>query len=181
MELTGTQKLTLSALTAALMTVLMLVGGVVPVAGVSIPAMAGYLLMPVVVEGGRKWGISVYLACGLLSLLLVSEKEPVLFYLLLFGYVPMVFAWFRRIRCKVLRLVAKLTCYSSVVGLTLYLSVSLLGIPVEQIAVLGDFTPPLLCLLEIIVCFFYDWSMGVWAAVYHRKYRRQLRRLFRRH
>ena len=51
---------------AALSTVLFLLTGVVPVATIALPAIAGCLLIPVVVEVGLPWAFGVYGVCCVL-------------------------------------------------------------------------------------------------------------------
>lgn len=77
---------------AALSLVVMLLAGVVPVATIALPAVAGCLLIPVVVEAGLAWGFGVYGVCSVLAFLLVPDREAFLFYALFFGYYPVLYA-----------------------------------------------------------------------------------------
>ena len=75
-------KLAFSGVMAALATVLLFLTGVAPVATLALPAIAGCLLIPVVVEAGLSWGFGVYGVCSVLSFLLAPDREAFFFYLL---------------------------------------------------------------------------------------------------
>ena len=81
-------KVAFCGIVAALSAVLMFLTGLVPVATLAIPAIAGCLLIPVVVESGLSWGFGVYAVCSVLSFLLAADREAALFYVLFFGYYP---------------------------------------------------------------------------------------------
>ena len=78
-------KLAFCGVMAALSTVLLFLTGVAPVATLALPAIAGCLLIPVVVEAGLPWAFGVYGVCSVLSFLLAPDREAFLFYLLFFG------------------------------------------------------------------------------------------------
>ena len=122
---------------AALSTVLFLLTGVVPVATIALPAIAGCLLIPVVVEVGLPWAFGVYGVCCVLGLLFAPDREALLIYLLFFGYYPALFAVVGRIRSRVLRYGVKLLVLNVAVVLEVLLSVYALGIPLETLSILG--------------------------------------------
>ena len=74
---------------AALMIAVMLLGTMIPTTTYICPALAGVLLLPVVWEFGFRTGALLYLAVALLSLILSPNKEAALFFVLLFGWYPL--------------------------------------------------------------------------------------------
>ncbi len=62
----NSMKVAFCGIVAALSAVLMFLTGLVPVATLAIPAIAGCLLIPVVVESGLSWGFGVYAVCSVL-------------------------------------------------------------------------------------------------------------------
>ena len=70
----NSMKVALCGVMAALSTVLLFLTGAAPVATLALPAIAGCLLIPVVVEVGLSWSFGVYGVCGVLSLLLVPDR-----------------------------------------------------------------------------------------------------------
>ena len=144
---------------AALSTVLFLLTGVVPVATIALPAIAGCLLIPVVVEVGLPWAFGVYVVCCVLGLLFAPDREALLIYLLFFGYYPALFAVVGRIRSRVLRYGVKLLVLNVAVVLEVLLSVYALGIPLETLSILGPAGPVVLWVLANVVFVVYDLAL----------------------
>lgn len=175
----NSMKVAFCGVLAALSTVLMFLTGLIPVATLAIPAIAGCLLIPVVVEVGVSWGFGVYGVCGALSLLLAPDREAALFYLLFFGYYPVLYAVLGRIKSKAVRYAAKLAVFNAaVVGETL-LSIYVLGIPFESISFLGKFTPLVLLLLANVVFIIYDFALDGLIATYLRRLHDKIGRVFK--
>ena len=173
------KKLAFSAIIAALSTVLMFLSGVIPVATIALPAIAGCMLIPVVIETNIKWGFAVYMVCSLLSLLLSSDKEAVFFYILFFGYYPLLYAVLGKIKWSVLRYAVKLLIYNMAVVAETLLSVYVLGIPFEMISGLGRVTIPLLLVLANLVFILYDYALDGLITAYIRRFHSKIHHLFR--
>lgn len=73
---------------AALSMVLMMLTGLIPMAEFALPAMAGVLLVAMVVEISPKWALMVYLAVAILSMLLAPSKDSAVFYAVFLGWYP---------------------------------------------------------------------------------------------
>ncbi|MFR6378847.1 MAG: hypothetical protein ACLUNZ_02485 [Evtepia sp.] len=73
---------------AALMTVIMLAGPLIPTMTYVAPAAAGVFLIPVVWEFGGKAGGLLYAAVALLAFFLAPDKEAALCFVLLFSWYP---------------------------------------------------------------------------------------------
>ena len=67
---------------AALEIVLLFLTNLVPTATIALPALAGVLLMAVVMEIGAKWSWAVFGISSVLAFFLLSDKEAFLMYLL---------------------------------------------------------------------------------------------------
>ena len=152
-------KLAFCGVMAALSTVLLFLTGVAPVATLALPAIAGCLLIPVVVEAGLPWAFGVYGVCSVLSFLLAPDREAFLFYLLFFGYYPALFAVLGRLKNKVLRYAAKLLVFNAAMAGEVLLSVYALGIPFESFGILGPVGPILLLVLANAVFVVYDLAL----------------------
>ena len=164
---------------AALSAVLMFLTGLVPVATLAIPAIAGCLLIPVVVESGLSWGFGVYAVCSVLSFLLAADREAALFYVLFFGYYPALYAVLGRVKNKVLRILAKLLVFNAAVVIETLISIYLLGIPLETISFLGPFTPVVLLVLANAVFLLYDSALNGLILLYVHRIHEQVKRMFR--
>ena len=164
---------------AALSLVVMLLAGVVPVATIALPAVAGCLLIPVVVEAGLAWGFGVYGVCSVLAFFLVPDREAFLFYALFFGYYPVLYAPLGRIQSRVLRYWAKLLVFNAAAVLEVLLSVYVLGIPFESLSIFGPWGPAVLLVLANLVFLLYDFAMDGLIVQYLRRFHDRLGRLLR--
>ncbi len=172
-------KVAFSGVMAALSMVLLFLGGVVPVATIALPATAGCLLIPVVVEVGLSWSFGVYSVCGVLSLLLVPDREAALIYLLFFGYYPALYAVLGRVKNKALRYLAKLAIFNAAVMLEVLLSVYVLGVPLESFFTFGPITPVVLLVLADIVFLLYDFALDGLIVQYLRRFHDKLRKVLK--
>lgn len=179
MRKANTQKLAFSGVIAALCTVLLFLSGVIPVATIALPALAGCLLIAVVVEAGTRWAFGVYATCSVLSLLLVADKEAALFYILFFGYYPVLYAFLGRIRNKAAKMAAKLVIFNAAMLLETFLSIRVLGIPWENVPFLGPYTAVVLLVLFNLVFLLYDWAMDDLILRYVRAVHPRVRKMFR--
>ena len=103
---------------AALSVALMLLGAILPLAMFIAPAVAGFLILTVCVECGRKMAFTSYAAVSLLGLLFVPDKEVALIFAVLLGYYPLVKSAFERIRPAFLRVGCKLLlCNAAVLAM----------------------------------------------------------------
>ncbi|MFR7447097.1 MAG: hypothetical protein ACLUV1_08340 [Evtepia gabavorous] len=97
---------------AALMIAVMLLGTMIPTTTYICPALAGVLLLPVVWEFGFRTGALLYLAVALLSLILSPNKEAALFFVLLFGWYPLLRPKLQHLRRKPWRIILKLLLFN---------------------------------------------------------------------
>ena len=84
-----TRRLAVSGMMVALATAILLLGGVIPAATFTGPALAGIVLIPVLAEGGRRMALGAWLAISALSLMLCADKEAALLFAFL-GWYPAV-------------------------------------------------------------------------------------------
>jgi len=93
---------------AALSIVLMACTGLFPYATLALPALAGLLTVPVVIELGIRWAFLVYAVVGAVSVFITPDLSAMLFYVLFFGYYPIVKSLIERIRKLALEWAIKL-------------------------------------------------------------------------
>ncbi len=82
------RKLTVCAMLAALGVVLLYLGSMIEVADLSMAVLASLLCVFAVIEYGGSAPWLVFGVTGILSLILIPQKTPAVFYLLFFGYYP---------------------------------------------------------------------------------------------
>ena len=98
------KKLALCGVLCALGVVVMLFGGVIPIAVYCCPALAAMLLVPIDCECGTKYGLTAY------AVVAVQETAAVFVFL---GYYPIVKKFFDRIRLAVFRVSVKLLFFNT--------------------------------------------------------------------
>jgi len=119
-----TMSIAFCGMMCALSVTLMLLGGLVPVMLYAAPLAAAVLLLPVLVEYGRKAAWLTWLATALCVLIIGVDKEAAFFYLFI-GYYP-ILKWDidRKISCAGWRMAVKGLLFSGITGL-MYLLLSL--------------------------------------------------------
>ncbi len=170
-------KVALCGMIAALSAVVLFLTGVIPVATLALPAVAGCLLIPVVAELGVPWGFGVYAVCGLLSFLLAPDREAALFYILFFGYYPVLIGVLGKIGSRALRYAVKLLVFNGAVVLETVVSIYVLGIPLENIGFLGRATPVALLVMANVVFVLYDRALLGLIALYFQKLHGRVKKL----
>ena len=124
------RKMALTGMLCALAVVIMMLGGVIPLATFCCPALAGLMLIPVFVECGEKLSWCAYAAIAALSLILCPDKEAALL-LAFIGYYPILRWRLDQLRSSLLRVVAKLGVFNLAV-LAMY-ALSILVLQMDQI------------------------------------------------
>lgn len=118
----------------AIQIVLLLLTNFFPNATLALPALAGVMLMVIVMEIGKRWSWAVFGVSAILSFFLVSDKKVVLLYGLFLGYYPTLKAGIERaVRSQVLGWILKLLTFNAAVGLYFVLIVFVLQIPISGI------------------------------------------------
>lgn len=118
----------------ALSVVLMLTGGLIPIMTYVSPLAAGLLLLPVMVEYGKKYAWTAFAATALIVLILGVDKEAAFFYLFL-GYYPVLKWDIDRIKNRSVCILVKLALFSlACVGMY-----ALMAFVLHMEAVVADF------------------------------------------
>lgn len=176
----NSMKVALCGVVAALTVVLMLFEGLVSVASVAIPAVAGCLLIPIVAEAGVGHAFGAYGAAAVLVLLLAPDREAALIYVLFFGYYPALFAVVSKIKSRILLWGAKLLIFNAAAIAEGLLAIYVLGIPFEEFPLLGGWGPVVLLALANLVFVLYDYVLAGLIGQYYRRFYGKLGRMFHR-
>ena len=128
-------KVAFCGLMAALSVAWMLMGGVIPIATYCVPMASAALLLPILLEYGKKAAWTMYAAVSLITLVLGVDKEAAFFYLFL-GYYPLLKWEIERAVPRRLRLPCKLLLFNAAIAL-MYVT---LGFLLNMHAVVEEFT-----------------------------------------
>lgn len=153
---------------SALCLMLMFMTGLVPFATYALPAIAGAMLIAVVVENGRKTAVLVYSSVSLLSLFIVPDREAAMMFIVFFGYYPIIKQPLERIRLRPLLLVVKLALFNvTIVGGFLFV-IYVLGMA-ELMSGMGDFgkySAQILLGAGNVVFLLYDYVLAKYTEIY---------------
>lgn len=150
------RKIAFGAVVAALSLVLMLLTGIMPFGTYAFPCFAGILLVAIVIDFGVPWALGVYAGISVLSLLLVSDKEAALYYVLILGIYPILKSLFERIKLKWLSFTVKLVYFNLMAVAAFFISIYVLAVPVDSFSIFGVNMPLLFLVLGNGVFVVYD-------------------------
>lgn len=112
------RQMALGGILTALAVVILLLGGLIPLATFCCPMLAILVLLPVQAECGSRMAATAWAAVSLIALLMVPDRELTLFYVF-FGCYPLVKPVLDRIRLRAIRILCKLM-YCSVALAVIY-------------------------------------------------------------
>ncbi len=115
---TRTKAIAFGGVLSGLAVVLMLMTGLFPFAEYSLPAMAGALLIAMVIEYGYRRALLCYLAVAILSLILAPGKEAAVLFAGFFGYYPILKGKFETIKSRAGEWILKLVVFNAAVVLS---------------------------------------------------------------
>ena len=164
-----TSRIALCGVVAALSVVVLFMTGIIPVATVALPAVAGCLLIAVVAETNVRWGLMVYAVVAVLSLFIVPDREAALLYIVFFGYYPSLYGVLSRVRHRVLCWLLKFLVFNAAILIESLSAIFLLHIPMEEMLPFGWISIPILWILFNLVFVFYDLSMNGLIVLYIRR------------
>ena len=158
------KKITYCGLISALSVAIMFIGGAVSFLDYSVSGLCGAFLVVVVLEIGKNRAFFVYLTVSALSLILISEKNIALTYILIFGYYPMLKSSIEKLNARILEFFLKLSIF--LISNLLYFSLSALIFGLDFLMESGFLMLVLSFLTSILTSQVYDIFLSCFAAHY---------------
>lgn len=173
-------KTALGGMIAALSLVVMLLTAVIPYLEYALPALAGALLVLMVIEINKKWAFCAYVAVSILSFLILANKEAAMMYIAFFGYYPILKpALEGKIKQNWLCWLLKALVFNAAVVAAYFIIVKAFGIPIEDLEEYGTKILPFLLLLGNLMFVLYDICITRLVTLYLLKWQKKFRKLFR--
>ena len=172
-------KCAIGGIVAALSLVLMISAAVFPFLELALPAVAGALIIFMVIEVDKKWALGVYSAVAILAMLLVANKEVAVMYLAFFGYYPILKAVIEKKLPKVLDWVTKIFTFAGTMTLAYWLMMKFMGVTIDEMEEFGLMAIPLLLGLGIFAFVMYDIALTKFITLYMIKWRKYFKRYFK--
>jgi hypothetical protein len=140
---------------------LMLCTGLFPFATVALPALAGLLMVSLVIEFGVKWAYLAYGVVAVVSFFLTPDKSAMLMFVFFFGVYPIAKASIERIRKRMLEWAMKFLLANAALILLFFLARWFLGLTevMPDIHIFGKFTFLVFWLAANAVFLVYDLAL----------------------
>lgn len=125
------RKIALSGMLCAVSVLIMLLGSLFQTLDLSTAAAAGLTVVFAMVELGKKYAISIYLASSLLAFLLLPSKSPALIFAAFAGLYPILKASLQKIKTKWLAYVVKFIVFNTIFTAIILIAKNLIGLEDE--------------------------------------------------
>ena len=163
---------------SALCFVLMLLTGVIPFAMFALPALAGAMLIAVVVEVGARVAMMVYVSVSLLSAFIIADRMAAILFIFFLGYYPILKAKIECIGPRLLEMAVKFAVFNLSAVIAYQIAMSMFGAreALEQTGVFGRFGPLIILVFGNVVFFIYDVALTRYASIYTHRLRKRILR-----
>lgn len=172
-------KCAIGGIVAALSLVLMISVAIVPFMTYALPAMAGALMIFVVMEIDKKWAFGVYATVAILGIFLVPEKEVAVMYLAFFGYYPILKAIIESKLHSVFEWLLKLLSFLTTMVVSYYLMMKLMALQIDEMEEWGNMAIPILLGMGTFAFIMYDIALTKLITLYNLKWRKHFKRFFK--
>lgn len=170
-------KIALCGIITSLSTMVMLLTTLFPFGTYALPVMAGALYVIIVIELGQKWAWCAFFSTSILSLLFAGDKEAALIFILFFGYYPIIKSNIEKLRNKPIQLVIKLLIFNITIILEFYISIYILGVPIESLYIFGFNAAWAFLIAGNIIFVMYDLCVSILISKYVYVLQKSVRRI----
>ncbi len=150
-----TKRTAVSGLLTALSVILMLPTLVIPVFTYVSPMVSGIINIPVTKISGKKFAWGVYFATSFITMILLSDKEASLLYIMFFGYFPIIYKDINKLK-KIPAAVIKFVLFNLSTVSSSLAAIYIFKVPVEEFTDMGKYSVLILLLLGNVALIFYD-------------------------
>ena len=152
---------------------------VIPFLTYALPAVAGVLIVFIVVEIDKKWAFGVFSAVAILAFLLVPDKEVAMMYIAFFGYYPIIKAVLESRLPAALSWIVKVLLFNLTMVAAYLVLIFVMGIEVDEITEYGMIAVPMLLGAGSITFIAYDFALTQIITLYLVKWRKYFKRYFK--
>lgn len=174
-------KVSLGGITSAICLLLMFMTGFMPLLVYTLPAIAGALLIVVVIEISRKWAFVTYASISILSLFITPDKEAAILFIFFMGYYPIIKSVIEKIKNPVFEWASKLILFNIAIIISYKIIINVFGIVdiTKEFSFLGKYSMLGLLVLANIVFVIYDVALTRMISSYITWFRPKFLRKFR--
>ena len=135
---------------------LMFFTALLPMATFALPALAGLLMIMIVIEMGARWAWPTFAVVAILSVFFVPDKQAALLYVIFFGYYPILKALIERLKNKIVQWVLKYAVFNAAIVSAYFIAIYLLSIPADSLSLFGVSLPWVFWIAGNVIFFIYD-------------------------
>lgn len=172
-------KCAVGGIVASLSLVLMISAAVFPFLELALPAVAGALVIFMVIEVDKKWAFGVYATVAILAMLLVANKEVSVMYLAFFGYYPILKAAIEGKLPSVPGWTVKILMFAGTMVAAYWLMMKFMGVTIDEMDEFGLAAIPMLLGLGTFAFVMYDIALTKFITLYMIKWRKYFKRYFK--
>ena len=170
-------KVALCGIITALCLIMMILTEFISIGTYALPMLAGMLLLITAKELEPKWSWMVFAAASILSIFFVVDKEAVFFFVLFFGYYPVLKTQIERLKLALVQYILKFCTFNAAMVAFFYSSIFVLKIPKASFVVFGQYLPGILLIIANLVFILYDKVLARTTAIYVCRWRRKVRKI----
>lgn len=172
-------KTAIGGIIAALSLVIMMLTSVIPTLTYAMPAMAGVLLILIVIEVDKKWALGVYVVVGILSMFLVADKEAAVMYVMFFGYYSVLKAVIEGKLNKAVSWIVKFAVFNVTMIIAFLIVTYVFKIPFEDMNKFGKWSVWILLLMGNFVFLVYDILLTRLVSLYMIRLHKSFKKIFK--
>ena len=174
-------KVSLGGIISAICLFLMFMTGFMPLLVYALPAIAGALLVVIVIEINRKWAFVTYASISILSLFITPDKEAAILFIFFMGYYPIIKSLIEKIKNPVFEWASKLILFNVAIIIAYKIIINIFGIVdiTKELSFLGKYSMLGLLVMANIVFVIYDIALTRAISSYITWFRPKILRKFR--
>ncbi len=171
---------------ATALSVVILMPSVIGVLCYALPVIASLLILFTVIELDKKWAFGCYAATSVLSLVLIANKEAVIYYVAFFGYYPIVKALLEGSRMpRAVEYLLKFLIFNVTMVIAVVVLAEVFGMPYDELIgadssypLLAKYAAPIMLGLGNIAFIGLDIMLTKYVLIYTRIWQKKFHRLF---
>jgi membrane-associated HD superfamily phosphohydrolase len=167
-NLKHSNKIAISGIVVALSVVVMFMTGAIPMATLSLPAIAGFLMVILVIETDFNTALVAYLASSILILLITPDREAAIVYIFFFGHYCIIKSKIELIKIKFFEYLVKIGIFNICIVSAYMLFIFLFGFDktIESFGEFGKYSLIIYLLAGNVIFIIYDFAITNLITVY---------------
>lgn len=174
------KRVALGGVFSALSLLMMFLSGVFPFAEYTCPAIAGIMLIPLVIEINKKTAYIAYVIVAVLSVFIVPNKEAAVLFVVILGYYPVLKSTLEKIKNRKLEFVVKLVAFNVALVIAYIVLIYFLGMT-ELVGEFNSFIKYgiiVFWVLANVAFVLYDYALTGLIGMYLEKIRPKIKKLY---